>query len=170
MTVTLWVLCVWQLLRFKAGKIYKLFYNLNKWGKLFDPIWILWVLLPFLKCLIMTADKHYYIHVSCFWGGNIFLLATIFVCNKFKEVSQTLYAAVKQKRMTRNFWNVCSLERAYTAHDSFNITLRNILTFSHPFGRNLICFSKEINKPLTRLVNCILKRKYLLWMQMFASI
>lgn len=88
-TVTRWVLCIWQLLRFKAGK------------ELFYPIWPLWVLFPFLKYLSMTADKHYYIHVACFSGGNIFLLTIM-----FKEAPQTMYAAVKQNRVTNNLWSV----------------------------------------------------------------
>lgn len=94
----------------------------------------------------MTADKHYYILAAHFSGGNIFLLRIM-----FKEVPQTLYAAVKQKRTTRNLWSVF-------IGTCIDITLRNVLTFSHPFGRNWIYFSKEINKPLTSLVNCILER------------
>lgn len=49
----------------------------------------------------MTASKHYDIHRVHFSGRNIFLLTTM-----FKEIPQTLYAAVKQNRMTSNLWSV----------------------------------------------------------------
>lgn len=86
----------------------------------------------------------------------LFLLQQYF--KKYPKLCMLLWNRIQRQAIP----GVFSSEHVYTAHDPFDITLRNILTFSHPFSRNLIYFSKEKNRLLTSLVNCIVKRKYLL--------
>lgn len=93
-TVTLWALCIWQLvLRFKIGKKYN--------STPFDLYLSSLGSFPFLKYLNMIADKYYYIHAVRFLGRNIFLLTQM-----YKEVPQTLRSAVKQDTTANNLWRI----------------------------------------------------------------